>query len=87
MNKNIVKSLIIGMAFLILLSGTALADHVPPENPKYGGTLVAASYTDPSPILAAITTATATHMMLDNVYDSLIIFQEDVIPMPNLAES
>ncbi|HZW28634.1 MAG TPA: ABC transporter substrate-binding protein, partial [Trueperaceae bacterium] len=55
--------------------------------PKYGGTLVAGMQTDPVGLDPHITNATSTRNMLENVYDTLVMFDSSLQIVPALAES
>ena len=55
--------------------------------PKYGGTLVAGMQTDPVGLDPHITNATSTRNMLENVYDTLVMFDSSLQIVPGLAES
>ena len=66
---------------LVAVAGLALAQ------PKYGGTLVAGMQTDPVGLDPHITNATSTRNMLENVYDTLVMFDSSLQIVPGLAES
>ncbi len=66
---------------LVALLGVALAQ------PKYGGTLIAGMQTDPVGLDPHITNATSTRNMLENVYDTLVMFDSSLQIVPGLAES
>ncbi len=66
---------------LALVVGLALAQ------PKYGGTLLAGMQTDPVGLDPHITNATSTRNMLENVYDTLVMFDSSLQIVPALAES
>lgn len=66
---------------LVASAGLALAQ------PKYGGTLVAGMQTDPVGLDPHITNATSTRNMLENVYDTLVMFDSSLQIVPGLAES
>src|SRR5690606_26647966 len=66
---------------LVAVAGLALAQ------PKYGGTLVAGMQTHPVGLDPHITNATSTRNMLENVYDTLVMFDSSLQIVPGLAES
>ena len=66
---------------LVAVAGLALAQ------PKYGGTLVAGMQTDPVGLDPHITNATSTRNMLENVYDTLVMFDSSLQIVPGLAGS
>ncbi len=68
---------------LLLVAGAGLAL----AQPKYGGTLVAGMQTDPVGLDPHITNATSTRNMLENVYDTLVMFDSSLQIVPGLAES
>ena len=53
----------------------------------YGGTLRAGMQADPVGLDPHITNATSTRNMLENVYDTLVMFDSDLQIVPGLAES
>jgi peptide/nickel transport system substrate-binding protein len=55
--------------------------------PKYGGVLRAGMQTDPVGLDPHTTQATATRNMLENVYDTLVMFDSQMQIVPALAES
>ncbi|HEX7040729.1 MAG TPA: ABC transporter substrate-binding protein [Trueperaceae bacterium] len=67
---------------LVATAGLALA-----QQPKYGGTLIAGMQTDPVGLDPHITNATSTRNMLENVYDTLVMFDSSLQIVPGLAES
>src|SRR5690606_24326246 len=66
---------------LVATLGVALAQ------PQYGGTLIAGMQTDPVGLDPHITNATSTRNMLENVYDTLVMFDSSLQIVPALAES
>jgi len=69
------------LILLAVLAATALAQ------PQYGGILRAGMQTDPVGLDPHITNATATRNMLENVYDTLVMFDSSGQIIPGLAES
>ncbi len=65
---------------IVALLGSALAQ-------QYGGILRAGMQTDPVGLDPHLTTATATRNMLENVYDTLVMFNSSGLIVPALAES
>jgi len=68
-------------SLLALLLSLALAQ------PQYGGVLRAGMQTDPVGLDPHTTSATATRNMLENVYDTLVMFDSEGRIVPGLAES
>lgn len=73
------KRLAIFLLFAFLAAGFA--------QPKYGGILRAGMQTDPVGLDPHTTNATATRNMLENVYDTLVMFNSSGLIVPALAES
>lgn len=71
-------------AFLTLL---ALLTTLALAQPQPGGTLRAGMQTDPVGLDPHTTNATATRNMLENVYDTLVMFDSEGRIVPGLAES
>lgn len=69
------------LVLLILALGIALAQ------PRYGGVLRAGMQTDPVGLDPHLTNATATRNMMENVYDTLVMFDASGRIVPALAES
>ncbi len=67
--------------FVLLALGLALAQ------PQYGGILRAGMQTDPVGLDPHKTQATSTRNMLENVYDTLVMFDSSMQIVPGLAES
>jgi peptide/nickel transport system substrate-binding protein len=55
--------------------------------PRYGGVLRAGMQTDPVGLDPHLTSATATRNMMENVYDTLVMFDSSGRLVPGLAES
>ena len=73
------KRLIVLIVFMVFASIFA--------QPKYGGILRAGMQTDPVGLDPHTTQATATRNMLENVYDTLVMFDSQMQIVPALAES
>ena len=73
------KRLLVSMVVLCL--GLVLAQ------PQYGGVLRAGMQTDPVGLDPHATQATASRNMLENVYDTLVMFDSSMQIVPGLAES
>ncbi|MBX3142592.1 MAG: hypothetical protein KF813_02460 [Trueperaceae bacterium] len=71
----------IAVSLLVALVGFALAQ------PEYGGVLRVGMQTDPVGLDPHITNATATRNMLENTYDTLVMFDSSLAIVPGLAES
>lgn len=71
--------------FLVLVALALLA--MPLAQPKMGGVLRAGMQTDPVGLDPHTTQATATRNMLENVYDTLVMFDSQMQIVPALAES
>ncbi|MBA2666996.1 MAG: ABC transporter substrate-binding protein [Trueperaceae bacterium] len=65
----------------------ALAVGIAFAQPNYGGVLRAGMQTDPVGLDPHITNATATRNMLENTYDTLVMFNASLELVPGLAES
>ncbi|MEM6431435.1 MAG: ABC transporter substrate-binding protein [Deinococcota bacterium] len=74
------RSFIVTALTLLLLSSLAFAQ-------TYGGVLRAGMQTDPVGLDPHTTNATATRNMLENVYDTLVMFDSSGLIVPALAES
>jgi peptide/nickel transport system substrate-binding protein len=74
------KRFIIGFLTLLAVSSVTLAQ-------TYGGILRAGMQTDPVGLDPHTTNATATRNMLENVYDTLVMFNSSGLIVPALAES
>ncbi len=73
------KRLLIGL--LVLAVGVVFAQ------PQYGGVLRVGMQTDPVGLDPHVTNATATRNMLENTYDTLVMFDSSLAIVPGLAES
>lgn len=69
------------LLLLIFSAGVALAQ------PNYGGILRVGMQTDPVGLDPHVTNATATRNMLENTYDTLVMYNENLEIIPGLAES
>ncbi|MEX2500803.1 MAG: ABC transporter substrate-binding protein [Trueperaceae bacterium] len=78
MTRRIVSTLL--LSALIAVATTAMAQ-------SYGGVLRAGMQADPVGLDPHITNATATRNMLENVYDTLVMFDASLQIVPGLAES
>ncbi|MEM7734576.1 MAG: hypothetical protein AAF267_02195, partial [Deinococcota bacterium] len=74
------RSFIVSALTLLLVSSLAFAQ-------TYGGVLRAGMQTDPVGLDPHTTNATATRNMLENVYDTLVMFDSSGLIVPALAES
>jgi len=72
--------------FLVLLAAAALATLALAQ-PTMGGVLRVGMQTDPVGLDPHITNATSTRNMLENVYDTLVMFDSSLQIVPGLAES
>ena len=70
---------------------TALAVAVSPAGsqsaPKPGGSLIIAVENEPSSLAPHLTTDTPTFMVVDNIYNALVLLDENLQPQPDLAQS
>lgn len=71
---------------LVLLLISLLASFAFAQ-PQYGGVLRAGMQADPVGLDPHITNATSTRNMLENVYDTLVMFDSEMRIVPGLAES
>src|SRR6056297_1847218 len=71
---------------LVLLAAAALASLALAQ-PTMGGVLRVGMQTDPVGLDPHITNATSTRNMLENVYDTLVMFDSSLQIVPGLAES
>ncbi len=71
----------IGLIVLAVLVGVAFAQ------PQHGGILRVGMQTDPVGLDPHVTNATATRNMLENTYDTLVMFDSSLAIVPGLAES
>jgi len=71
---------------LVLLAAAALASLALAQ-PTMGGVLRVGMQTDPVGLDPHITNATSTRNMLENVYDTLVMFDSSLRIVPGLAES
>ena len=69
------------LLFVLFSLGLTLAQ------PNYGGILRVGMQTDPVGLDPHVTNATATRNMLENTYDTLVMFNENLEIIPGLAES
>lgn len=65
----------------------AAAPAQPSGEAKRGGTFVVATGNDPGQFNSGITTAGGTHMVTGNIYNGLLLLDEQFNPRPDLAES
>lgn len=72
---------------LLILLGFSLAPAQTTAQPQYGGVLRAGMQTDPVGLDPHSTQATSTRNMLENVYDTLVMFDSSLQIVPGLAES
>jgi peptide/nickel transport system substrate-binding protein len=71
---------------LVLLALTLLFS-LSLAQPQYGGVLRAGMQTDPVGLDPHLTNATATRNMIENIYDTLVMFDSSMQIVPALAES
>ena len=81
--RRLVMILLVGA----LLAGVVLPSAAQPAGPRYGGTLRAGMQTDPVGLDPHLSTATATRNMMENVYDTLVMYSAEGRYVPGLAES
>lgn len=69
----------------------ALAVSISPAGsqsaPKRGGSLIIAVENEPSSLGSHLTTDTPTFMVVDNIYNALVLLDENLQPQPDLAQS
>ena len=56
------------------------------QPPRFGGTLVVATSSDPGTLNGAITTASPAHTVADSIYNGLLRLGPQLNPLPDLAE-
>ncbi len=69
------------------VSAAAAAAAKPDSEAKRGGTMVVATENDTGQFNPGITTAGGTHMVTGNIYNGLLLLDEQFNPQPDLAES
>ena len=57
------------------------------SSPRYGGTLVVASSSDPGPLNPGITTSVPTHIVTGPMFNGLVGIDQSLKPTPDLAKS
>ena len=82
MRRLLIVLLVGGLVAGILMPSAAQA-----PGPRYGGTLRAGMQTDPVGLDPHLSTATATRNMMENVYDTLVMYSSQGRYIPGLAES
>jgi peptide/nickel transport system substrate-binding protein len=75
---------IVSLALLSLAPFSAMAQAVAPRK---GGTLILALDNEPPALGPHLTTDTPTYMVVCNIYNALILLDENLQPAPDLAES
>jgi peptide/nickel transport system substrate-binding protein len=63
------------------------AQASPGSAPRYGGTLVMASNSDPGPLNPGITTSVPTHVVTGPMFNGLVGIDQNLKPLPDLATS
>src|SRR5581483_10911626 len=78
----------LALTFAVL---AALAADISPAGsqsaPKRGGSLIIALENEPSSLAPHLTTDTPTFMVVDNIYNALVLLDENLQPKPDLAQS
>jgi peptide/nickel transport system substrate-binding protein len=68
----------------------SLAYHSPPvsaqEQPRYGGTLILATFADPGSLNPGLTTSVPTHIVTGPIFNGLVGHDLQLAPVPDLAE-
>lgn len=79
------------MALLFSISacgqGGSTGQSPGPAGPRYGGTLVLASSSDPGPLNPGITTSVPTHVVTGPMFNGLVGIDQNLKPTPDLASS
>ncbi len=68
-------------------SGGSSTQGPAPSSPRYGGTLVVASSSDPGPLNPGITTSVPTHVVTGPTFNGLVGIDQNLKPAPDLATS
>lgn len=72
---------------LLLLALSPISIFAQAETPRYGGTIVVGTTSDPQTLNSALHTSSVEHIVDSKIFEALIWFDLDYTPQPRLAES
>src|SRR5690349_17445102 len=78
---------VLALALILSVLVAAWPHAVAAQFARPGGTLVIGAGNDPGQFNPGITTAGGTHFVTGNIYNGLLMLDEQFNPMPDLAES
>ena len=79
--------LIVLTSLVIACGGGQASGPTVASSPRYGGTMVVASSSDPGPLNPGITTSVPTHIVTGPMFNGLVGIDQSLKPTPDLATS
>ena len=81
------KITVVTTFLLIIISCGILTTTIAEDSPKYGGTFIIGLYGEPDHLNAGVTYSITTGYVGGQIYNSLVDYDHDLNPVPDVAES